>query len=186
MGGYGPSFLVWVAVAAVIVVDLPTPSLAFLPSPRPCSRSRSRSRSTLSNKLQQMSSLTTAKAAARAGPADTGTTNNSNSEEAAAKERRAIVVVGLNGALQRTIVFKPPKGLHVGHVNRASSVGAGIGGKGQNVCVALRKLAEGGKGDADADADADAQEGGGAVDVTLAHFAGGKSGERRIANAMQY
>lgn len=80
--------------------------------------------------------------------------------------KRAIVVVGLNGALQRTIVFKPPKGLHVGHVNRASSVGQGIGGKGQNVCVALRKLAEGGAGD-----------GGGEVDVTLAHFAGGKSGE---------
>ena len=46
------------------------------------------------------------------------------------------MVVGLNGALQRTIVFAPPKGLKVGDVNRASSVGAGIGGKGQNVCVA--------------------------------------------------
>lgn len=74
------------------------------------------------------------------------------------------MVVGLNGALQRTIVFAPPKGLKVGDVNRASSVGAGIGGKGQNVCVALRTLAEEGGED-------------GGVDVTLAHFAGGKSGE---------
>lgn len=81
--------------------------------------------------------------------------------------QRTIVVVGLNGALQRTIVFKPPKGLHVGNVNRASSVGQGIGGKGQNVCVALRKLAEGG---------GCGGGGGGEVDVTLAHFAGGKSG----------
>lgn len=77
---------------------------------------------------------------------------------------RTIVVVGLNGALQRTIVFEPPKGLKVGDVNRASSVGAGIGGKGQNVCVALTKLAEGTAG------------GDAGVDVTLAHFAGGKSG----------
>ena len=76
---------------------------------------------------------------------------------------RRVVVVGLNGALQRTIVFAPPKGLKVGDVNRASSVGAGIGGKGQNVCVALRTLAESG------------EQGG--LDVTLAHFAGGKSGE---------
>ncbi|CAM9614644.1 unnamed protein product, partial [Laminaria digitata] len=65
------------------------------------------------------------------------TTTTSSSEE------RTVVVVGLNGALQRTIVFAPPKGLKVGDVNRASSVGAGIGGKGQNVCVALRTLAEG-------------------------------------------
>lgn len=84
--------------------------------------------------------------------------------------KRSIVVVGLNGALQRTIVFKPPKGLHVGHVNRASSVGAGIGGKGQNVCVALRTLSDGAGGQGVAG-------GAGEVDVTLAHFAGGKSGE---------
>ena len=76
--------------------------------------------------------------------------------------------MGLNGALQRTIVFAPPKGLKVGDVNRASSVGAGIGGKGQNVCVALRTLAEKGLED-------------GGVDVTLAHFAGGKSGECGLA-----
>lgn len=84
---------------------------------------------------------------------------------------RSIVVVGLNGALQRTIVFKPPKGLHIGHVNRASSVGQGIGGKGQNVCVALRKLAEGGGCGGGAGDGAGCE-----VDVTLAHFAGGKSG----------
>lgn len=83
--------------------------------------------------------------------------------------RRSIVVVGLNGAQQRTIIFKPPKGLRVGDVNRASSVGSGIGGKGQNVCVALRTLATGG-----GVSDDGAQ---GEVDVTLAHFAGGKSGE---------
>ncbi|CAM9745786.1 unnamed protein product, partial [Ectocarpus fasciculatus] len=89
--------------------------------------------------------------------------------------RRSIAVVGLNGAQQRTIIFKPPKGLRVGDVNRASSVGSGIGGKGQNVCVALRTLAEGGGVGGDG-----AQ--GGEVDVTLAHFAGGKSGESVCEN----
>ncbi|CAM9387524.1 unnamed protein product [Ectocarpus sp. 6 AP-2014] len=88
--------------------------------------------------------------------------------------RRSLVVVGLNGAQQRTIIFKPPKGLRVGDVNRASSVGSGIGGKGQNVCVALRTLAEGG-GVADDGAQRE-------VDVTLAHFAGGKSGESVCEN----
>lgn len=83
-------------------------------------------------------------------------------------DRREIIVVGLNGALQRTIVFQPPKGLKVGNVNRASSVGAGIGGKGQNVCVALAMLAEGDKGEAIDNA---------GLQVTLAHFAGGRSGE---------
>ncbi|CAN0207312.1 unnamed protein product [Scytosiphon promiscuus] len=103
----------------------------------------------------------------------TGSSPNLRMSEGAGK--RSIVVVGLNGALQRTVVFKPPKGLHVGHVNRASSVGAGIGGKGQNVCVALRTLAKGagGKGVAG---------GAGEVDVTLAHFAGGKSGESVCEN----
>lgn len=100
--------------------------------------------------------------------AATGSSSNLRMSEGGNK--RSIVVVGLNGALQRTIVFKPPKGLHVGHVNRASSVGSGIGGKGQNVCVALRTLAEGGGGEGVAG-------GAGEVDVTLAHFAGGKSGE---------
>lgn len=78
------------------------------------------------------------------------------------KANKSIVVVGLNGALQRTVVFAPPKGLKIGGVNRAASIGTGIGGKGQNVCVALRLLAERSDGD---------------LDVTLAHFAGGKSGE---------
>lgn len=97
-----------------------------------------------------------------------GTINNRDDKNST-RRRRAIVVVGLNGALQRTIVFKPPKGLRVGDVNRASSVGAGIGGKGQNVCVALRTLAEG----------EDRED----VDVTLAHFAGGKSGEQCLQSS---
>lgn len=79
------------------------------------------------------------------------------------EEKTSIVVIGLNGALQRMVEFAPPKGLKIGGVNRAASVGTGIGGKGQNVCVALRLLAERSNGD---------------VDVTLAHFAGGKSGSR--------
>lgn len=135
----------WVALVAAV------PCLAFFPIPVRIPAALPRPRPT---RPLQMSSLT-------APPAPPG------AEEAA---KRAIVVVGLNGALQRTIVFKPPKGLHVGHVNRASSVGQGIGGKGQNVCVALRKLAECGDG---------AIGEGGDVDVTLAHFAGGKSGESR-------
>lgn len=178
-------------VAAAVVVDLPAPCHAFFQSASPTSSSSSSSRRSTRCKrnptssatlfpaglVKKMSSLTTA--AAAAGPASgvDATSTTSNGEEAT--KRRAIVVVGLNGALQRTIVFKPPKGLHVGHVNRASSVGAGIGGKGQNVCVALRKLEEGG-----GDAEGAAQEEGGAVDVTLAHFAGGKSGEQRPANAL--
>lgn len=100
---------------------------------------------------------------------DMSGTISSGDDNSSTSRRRAIVVVGLNGALQRTIVFKPPKGLRVGDVNRASSVGAGIGGKGQNVCVALRTLAEG--------------EGEEEVDVTLAHFAGGKSGEQYLQSS---
>ncbi|CAM9912307.1 unnamed protein product [Ascophyllum nodosum] len=82
-------------------------------------------------------------------------------------DRREIVVVGLNGALQRTVVFQPPKGLRVGGVNRASYVGAGIGGKGQNVCVALTMMSEGDRN----------EENEAGVHITLAHFSGGKSGE---------
>lgn len=95
--------------------------------------------------------------------------SSGTSSSSSSSGERTVVVVGLNGALQRTIVFAPPKGLKVGDVNRASSVGAGIGGKGQNVCVALRTLAEEGVED-------------GGVDVTLAHFAGGKSGECGLGN----
>ena len=83
-------------------------------------------------------------------------------------DRREIVVVGLNGALQRTVVFQPPKGLRVGGVNRASYVGAGIGGKGQNVCVALTMMSEGDRN----------EENEAGVHITLAHFSGGKSGEK--------
>lgn len=133
-------------VALVAAVDVPS-CLAFFVSAPP--------------QLLRMSSL--------AAAPDGGDTAEGSK---APLSQRTIVVVGLNGALQRTIVFKPPKGLHVGHVNRASSVGQGIGGKGQNVCVALRKLSDGGGCGGD----------GGEVDVTLAHFAGGKSGVSRCAN----
>ncbi|CAM9575899.1 unnamed protein product [Pylaiella littoralis] len=175
MARHGLAVLV-ALVAAVFLVDLPAPCLAFFsPSSSSSSSRGSRSSSTGSTPfsarlVKQMSSLTTAVAAAAAAGPSPGIDTSTSSEETT--KRRAIVVVGLNGALQRTIVFKPPKGLHVGHVNRASSVGAGIGGKGQNVCVALRKLVEGG-----GDAEVAAQREEGAVDVTLAHFAGGKSGE---------
>lgn len=90
-----------------------------------------------------------------------------DSSGGAERSRRSIVIIGLNGALQRRLVFKPPKGLKVGSVNRAASVDAGIGGKGQNVCVALRLLGQAGGG---------GKRDGGDIDVTLAHFAGGKSG----------
>lgn len=143
------SYTFGLLVALVAAVDVP-PCLAFFAS--------------APSRLLRMSSL------AAAAPDDGGGTAEGSKVPLS---QRTIVVVGLNGALQRTIVFKPPKGLHVGHVNRASSVGQGIGGKGQNVCVALRKLAEGGGCGGD---------GGGEVDVTLAHFAGGKSGVSRCAD----
>ncbi|CAM9538986.1 unnamed protein product [Choristocarpus tenellus] len=76
-------------------------------------------------------------------------------------EQRSVVVVGLNSALQRRLVFSPPKGLEVGRVNRASKVGEGVGGKGQNVCVALRQIFR-----------QDDTE----MTVTLAQFSGGRSG----------
>lgn len=44
-----------------------------------------------------------------------------------------VLIVGLNPALQRRVSFES---LQKGNVNRASSVGVGIGGKGQNVVVA--------------------------------------------------
>ncbi|CAM9394722.1 unnamed protein product [Discosporangium mesarthrocarpum] len=80
---------------------------------------------------------------------------------AAGKEDRGIFVVGLNTALQRGVLFSPPKGLEVGRVNRAAKVGEGVGGKGQNVCAALRRLAE---------------RGGEDISVTLAQFCGGRTG----------
>ncbi|CAM9240665.1 unnamed protein product, partial [Choristocarpus tenellus] len=49
----------------------------------------------------------------------------------------SVIVVGLNGAIQRQIRFPPTAGFSIGTVNRASSSTSGIGGKGQNVCVAL-------------------------------------------------
>ncbi|KNC76838.1 hypothetical protein SARC_10687 [Sphaeroforma arctica JP610] len=50
-----------------------------------------------------------------------------------------IMIVGLNGALQRTITLNS---LAQGAVNRGQSVKQGIGGKGQNVYVAAKKCQE--------------------------------------------
>ena len=49
-----------------------------------------------------------------------------------------VLIVGLNPALQRQVIFA--NGLTKGSVNRASEVSVGIGGKGQNVLVASNFL----------------------------------------------
>ncbi len=49
------------------------------------------------------------------------------------KLNKSVLIVGLNPALQRTITVS---NLELGGVNRANNVKVGIGGKGQNACVA--------------------------------------------------
>jgi len=50
------------------------------------------------------------------------------------------VIVGLNGALQKRFVLQENASLIPGNVHRASSVQAGVGGKGQDVAIALSCL----------------------------------------------
>lgn len=165
-----PLLVALVAAATAAVISVP-PCLAFIPPPnlRSAHQIPHGSRQGTTATARTLSQATSLSSSPLSTPrhlllhkykdAMMSSTGSSSGGEG----NRRVVVVGLNGALQRTIVFAPPKGLKVGDVNRASSVGAGIGGKGQNVCVALRTLAESG------------EQGG--LDVTLAHFAGGKSGE---------
>ena len=51
---------------------------------------------------------------------------------------QSVLIAGLNPALQRQVTFA--KGLTKGSVNRASEVGVGIGGKGQNVLIASKYM----------------------------------------------
>ena len=53
---------------------------------------------------------------------------------------QSIVVVGLNAALQRRFVLPPGADLEPGNVHRASKCDTGVGGKGQDVGVALSCL----------------------------------------------
>ena len=100
---------------------------------------------------------------------------------------QSIVVVGLNAALQKRFVLSPGANLEPGNVHRASKCETGVGGKGQDVGVALSCLMrtrrttttttrkeEGGGLDVDVDIDIDAS---GADDgrpgrVILAQFLG--------------
>ncbi len=51
-----------------------------------------------------------------------------------------LVVVGLNGALQKRFVIQDHKDLIPGNVHRASQIQTGVGGKGQDVAIALNSL----------------------------------------------
>ena len=53
---------------------------------------------------------------------------------------QSIVVVGLNAALQKRFILPPGKNLEPGNVHRAQIVETGVGGKGQDVGVALSCL----------------------------------------------
>ncbi|GKY91292.1 hypothetical protein MPSEU_000101600 [Mayamaea pseudoterrestris] len=53
---------------------------------------------------------------------------------------RATIVVGLNGALQKRFILSPSDSLVPGDVHRAERVQIGLGGKGQDVAVALNCL----------------------------------------------
>ncbi|KAL7526063.1 hypothetical protein ACHAWF_001616 [Thalassiosira exigua] len=53
---------------------------------------------------------------------------------------QSVVVVGLNAALQKRFVLSPGANLEPGNVHRAHEVESGVGGKGQDVAVALSCL----------------------------------------------
>jgi len=56
---------------------------------------------------------------------------------AANRSNMKVVVVGLNGALQKRFVLPEGSNLIPGNVHRAASIQEGVGGKGQDVAVAL-------------------------------------------------
>jgi fructose-1-phosphate kinase PfkB-like protein len=71
-----------------------------------------------------------------------GTRNNSgfvyvDALSAANRSNMKVVVVGLNGALQKRFVLPEGSNLIPGNVHRAGSIQEGVGGKGQDVAVAL-------------------------------------------------
>jgi fructose-1-phosphate kinase PfkB-like protein len=57
---------------------------------------------------------------------------------------QSIVIVGLNAALQKRFILPPGTNLDVGNVHRAYRLDTGVGGKGQDVGVALSCLISGG------------------------------------------
>ena len=60
--------------------------------------------------------------------------------DAAMTHQKLVVVVGLNGALQKRFVLQNQADLVPGNVHRASDIQTGIGGKGQDVAIALHCL----------------------------------------------
>lgn len=57
---------------------------------------------------------------------------------------QSIVIVGLNAALQKRFILPPGTNLDAGNVHRAYRLDTGVGGKGQDVGVALSCLVSGG------------------------------------------
>lgn len=57
---------------------------------------------------------------------------------------QSIVIVGLNAALQKRFILPPGTNLEAGNVHRAYRLDTGVGGKGQDVGVALSCLISGG------------------------------------------
>jgi hypothetical protein len=95
---------------------------------------------------------------------------------------RSIVIIGLNPAYQKRFVLPPDTNLEPGNVHRCVRCDAGVGGKGQDVGVALsclsKKSSRTRKDDDDADDDASR--------VILAQFLGiGAEGDA-VSSALKY
>ena len=62
--------------------------------------------------------------------------------QAAALSPSTTVIIGLNAALQKRFVLPPSKNLEPGNVHRSQRVEVGVGGKGQDVAVAMSCLSD--------------------------------------------
>lgn len=86
------------------------------------------------------------------------------------------IVVGLNGALQKRFILQNGQKLVPGDVHRASRVDFGVGGKGQDVAIALRCLQEqrglSGDGETDDDEAAAASNESSSNNIRLVQFVG--------------
>lgn len=68
--------------------------------------------------------------------------NMSPSQSSADALSQSVVVIGLNAALQKRFILAPNKNLEPGNVHRAHQCETGVGGKGQDVGVAMSCLSD--------------------------------------------
>jgi fructose-1-phosphate kinase PfkB-like protein len=73
-------------------------------------------------------------------PATIAMTTTTTATTTSSSSYPTVIVVGLNGALQKRFILPDHSTLVAGNVHRASTVRIGVGGKGQDVAIALRCL----------------------------------------------